>query len=325
MNGVRYVKTSPFMGAAILTEYFKGPGYTEYYTYGWRGIFNGFTGYTKVELIGGTAHVYLKGACVSNGSNFNIADLITLDLKQFPNVQAVKIYDQLGTTRDPNGSGDSEPICLDISITPVTVSPTATLTITPTGVISPTPTRTSTSTTSPTPTRTTTAISPTVSRTPTPTPTLSRTPTPTSVRPPTVTPQYTKLWIYWVDKARYDAGTPPYHVAGYRYAASNLSFPKFILDEYFKGPGYTEYYDYKWRALFNGFTGYSKLELRDGGAFVYLKGTCDRMGQTYTIADLLMLNLKQFGSITYVKIFDQNGATEFPDGTADSIPLCLKP
>ena len=128
-----------------------------------------------------------------------------------------------------------------------------------------------------------------------------------------------------MDKARYDAGTPPYHVAGYRYAASNLSFPKFILDEYFKGPGYTEYYDYKWRALFNGFTGYSKLELRDGGAFVYLKGTCDRMGQTYTIADLLMLNLKQFASVGYVKIFDQNGATEFPDGAVDSIPSCLKP
>ena len=57
-------------------------------------------------------------------------------------------------------------------------------------------------------------------------------------------------------------------MAGYRYAASNLSFPKFVLDEYFKGPGYTEYYDYGWRALFNGFTGYSKLEVRDGGAFV---------------------------------------------------------
>jgi hypothetical protein len=134
------------------------------------------------------------------------------------------------------------------------------------------------------------------------------------------------LKVYFVDKARYDAGTPPYEVNGVRYAASNLSFPKFVLDEYFKGPGYTEYYTYNWRALFNGFTGYSKLELRDGGAFVYLSGVCNRAGATYTIADLLMLNLKQFPAIvTYVKIFDQNGATEFPAGAVDSIPVCLKP
>lgn len=333
VNGVRYVKTSPFMGAAVLTEYFKGPGYTEYYTYGWRGIFNGFTGYNKVELLGTTAHVYLRGACVSSGSDFNIADLITINLKQFQNVQAVKIYDQSGATRDPNGTGDSEPICLDSGFVP-TGSATVTLpappTSTPTPTLSPTIGPTSTRTLTPTPTLTptrtlTSTVSPTATRTGTPTSTPSRTPTPTASRFPTNTPQYTKLWIYWVDKTRYDAGTPPYQVAGYRYAASNLSFPKFILDEYFKGPGYTEYYDYKWRAFFNGFTGYSNLELRDGGAFVYLKGTCDRMDQTYTIADLLMLNLKQFASITYVKIFDQNSATEFPDGAVDSIPLCLKP
>ncbi len=128
-----------------------------------------------------------------------------------------------------------------------------------------------------------------------------------------------------MDKARYDAGTPPYEVNGVRYAASNLNFPQFVLDEYFKGPGYTEYYDYKWRALYNGFTGYSLLEIRDGGAFIHLSGVCDRAGATYTIADLLMLNMKQFPWIAYVKIFDQNNTTEFPTGAVDSIPLCLKP
>ena len=112
---------------------------------------------------------------------------------------------------------------------------------------------------------------------------------------------------------------------GTRYVASNLNFAKFILDEYFKGPGYTEYYTYKWRALYNGFTGYSRLEVRDGGAFVYLKGACNRGGATYTIADLLKLNLKQISGIAYVKLFDENGSTQSPDGTADSIPLCLQP
>ena len=300
VNGVRWIKTSTFMGPDVLTEFFKGPGYTEYYSYGWRGVYNGFTGYSKAELIGVTAHVYLKGICLPSDIDFTIADQITLSLKQFPNVQFVKIYDAQGITRDPNGPGDSEPACLDPGFVP-----SSTPTVTPTSIVPPTFT--------PTPGPIT--ATPTPSRTPTPTPSLR----------PTDTPQYTRLDLYFVDKARYEAGTPPYPVAGYRYAASNLDFAKFILDEYFKGPGYTEYYTYKWRALYNGFSGYSKLEVRDGGAFVYLKGACDRMGQTYTIADLLMLNLKQLTNITYVKVFDQNGATEVPDGAVDSIPACLKP
>ena len=297
VNGVRWVKSSAFMGGAVLEEYFKGPGYTEYYTYGWRAVNNGFTGYTRIEFTGGTAHVYLKGACASSGSDFTVADLIDLNLKQFPNVLTVKIYDENGQTRDPNGVGDSEPPCLDPAFVP-TPSFTPTLTVTATS---------------------------SATRPPTSTPT--RTPTPTSTRtpPPTATPAYTLLKIYWVDKARYDAGTPPYEVNGLRYAASNLNFAQFILNEYFKGPGYTEYYTYKWRALYNGFTGYSRLEVRDGGAFVYLKGVCDRGGATYTIADLLKLNLKQLSFVTYVKIFDENETTEFPSGSTDSIPACLKP
>ena len=53
-----------------MNQFFKGPGATEYYTYGWRAIYNGFTGYSKVELIGDTAHVYLTGTCVSSGKDF---------------------------------------------------------------------------------------------------------------------------------------------------------------------------------------------------------------------------------------------------------------
>lgn len=309
VNGVRWVKNSPFMGADVLTEYFKGPGYTEYYTYGWRAVYNGFTGFTKVELINGAAHVYLKGACVASGSDFTIADLITFSLKQFPNVQSVKIFDQFGQTRDPNGAGDSEPLCLDPGFVP---SPSATISLTP----SRTPTATRTLSPTPTPSKT---------RTPSATPTMSRTPRPTDTRRPTDTPEYTRVSIFFVDKARYEAGTPPYEVTGKRYVASNLNFPKFVLDEYFKGPGHEEYYTYKWRALFNGFTGYTKLEIRDGGAFVYLKGTCNLGGATYSIADLLKANLKQFASITFVKIFDENGSTQIPDGAVDSIPLCLQP
>ncbi len=309
VNGVRWVLTSPFMGAAVLTEYFKGPGATEI-GYGWVAVNNGFTGYSKVELIGSVAHVYLVGNCAPNGKTFTIADLISLNLKQFSTkVSAVRVYDQFGQTRAPSGSGDSEPLCLDPSFAP---SPSPTLSLTPSRT--PTPTRSATPTKSPTSTRT-----------PTFTPTASRTPTSTRTPLPTVTPQYTLLKIYFVDNTRYLAGTPPYEVNGVRYAASNLNFAQFILDEYFKGPGLTEYNTYKWRSLYNGFSGYSKLELRDGGAYVYLKGVCDRMGATYTIADLLKINLKQLSTIGFVKIFDENGSTQTPAGTVDSIPACLQP
>ena len=320
VNGVRYVLTSPFMGAAVLTEYFKGPGATEV-TYGWVAVNNGFTGFSKVELIGSVAHVYLVGACVPNGSAFTIADLITLDLKQFSTtVSAVKIYDQFGQTRAPSGSGDSEPVCLDPAFIP---SPTPTLSLTPSRT--PTPTRSATPTITPSKTKTPTpTITPSKTKTPTPTPTMSRTPTPTYTPQPTATPMYTLLKVYFVDNTRFLAGTPPYEVNGVRYAASNLNFAQFVLDEYFKGPGYTEYNTYKWRTLYNGFSGYTKLELRDGGAYVYLKGVCDRMGQTFTIADLLKINLKQFSTITFVKIFDENGNTQIPTGLLDSIPACLQ-
>ncbi|HSO13122.1 MAG TPA: hypothetical protein VLT51_12155, partial [Anaerolineales bacterium] len=92
-----------------------------------------------------------------------------------------------------------------------------------------------------------------------------------------------------------------------------------------KGPGSSERYSYGWIALYNGFTGYDRYEVRDGVAHIYLKGTCDRAGATYTITDLLTLNLKQFPEIQFVKVYDENGTTQNPDGLSDSIPVCLQP
>ena len=58
---------------------------------------------------------------------------------------------------------------------------------------------------------------------------------------------------------------------------------------------------------------------------MYLAGQCNSEGATYTVASLLMVNLKQFDTIEYVKIYDENGETEVPDGQSDSIPFCLEP
>jgi Fe-S cluster biogenesis protein NfuA len=285
ITGQRWVKSSTPLPAAALDEYFKGPGAYEKTYYGYIAIYNGFTGYSKIEFHDGGAYVYLKGACLGNGSDYTIADLINANMKQFPNVSFVKIYDQFGQTRNPDGQSDSEPLCLDPSFTP-----------------SPTP-----------------SVTPTFTRTPT------ITPTPTNTKPPSPTPLYVKVNVYFVDTKKYNAGTPPYEAAGVRWAKSDANFPKVVLDEYFKGPGYTEKYTYHWIAIYSGATGYSKFEVADGIARVYLTGNCNSQGATYTIGDVLKVNLKQFSSIQYVKIYDQNGSTEAPDGPSDSIPACLEP
>jgi Peptidase family M23 len=200
-----------------------------------------------------------------------------------------------------------------------TPSRTPTFTRTPTATRTPTRTRTATPTITPSRTRT-----PTPTRTPTRTPTITRTPTPTRTRIPTATPAYKLIKVFFVNKFRYTNDIPPFEVNGVRWARSNM-LPQSALNEYIKGPGSTERFSYGWIALYNGFTGYSKLEIRDGVAHVFLTGTCTSEGRDFTIANLIILNLKQFPEIQFVKIYDENGATQDPNVLSDSIPACLQP
>ena len=132
------------------------------------------------------------------------------------------------------------------------------------------------------------------------------------------------IQVYFVNKFRYENNLPPFEVAGKRWARSNM-LPQSALNEYFKGPGATERFSYGWIALYNGFTGYSRLEIRQGVAHVYLVGACAPDERAFNIADLITLNLKQFPEIQFVKIYDENGNTQTPDGLSDSIPACLQP
>lgn len=128
-----------------------------------------------------------------------------------------------------------------------------------------------------------------------------------------------------MNKYRYDNNLPPFERTGLRYVRSNNVYPA-LLDAYFKGPGATERYQYGWINLTNGFTGYSRFEFTEGGvAHIYLTGTCDRANATYTIANLLTYNLKQFPAVQFVKIYDENDSTQSPIGFVDSIPACLQP
>ncbi|HUF00250.1 MAG TPA: hypothetical protein VMN99_13410, partial [Anaerolineales bacterium] len=335
VNGVRWARTS-MLPQTALNEFFKGPGATENYSYGWIGVYNGFGGYRKFELRDEVAHVYLRGVCTSEGRDFNIADLITLSLKQFAAIRYVKIYDENEMTQNPGGLSDSEPFCLSEFFTPsstptYTSTPTETPTRTPTLTRTPTVTRTLIPSRTPTRTRTPTfTITPsrtrtlTPTRTPTRTPTMTRTPTATRTRIPTVTPQYRLIDLYLVNRFRYENNLPPFVVSGDRWARSNM-LPQTALNEYFKGPGSTERFSFGWIALYNGFTGYSRLEIRQGVAHVFLTGTCTPDEREFNIADLITLNLKQFPEIQFVKIYDENGTTQEPDGLSDSIPACLQP
>jgi hypothetical protein len=135
----RFVPTSKNLVNAVLDEFFKGPGDVER-NQGLALISNGFTGYKRAEFKSGGVYVYLAGNCLSNGTLYNITRPLVASLKEIPDVQFVKIYDQFGYTREPAARVDSIPACLDPSFTPsVTPLPTSTLAIRSTPTRTPRP------------------------------------------------------------------------------------------------------------------------------------------------------------------------------------------
>jgi len=138
----RFVPSSKNVVNSVLDEFFKGPGDVER-NQGLAPILNGFTGYRNIIIANGGVHVYLAGNCQSNGTLYSIANPLMKNLKQFPEIQFVKIYDQFGHTRQPAARVDSIPACLDPTFTPsVTPLPTSTLAPTRTPIPRPTLTRT---------------------------------------------------------------------------------------------------------------------------------------------------------------------------------------
>jgi len=128
----RFVPSSRNVVNAVLDEFFKGPGDVER-NQGLAVINNGFTGYSKLDFADGGVHVYLAGKCQSNGTLYTIARPLMANLKQFPEIKFVKIYDQFGNTRAPAFRVDSIPACLDPTFVPSrTPLPTSTLRARPT-------------------------------------------------------------------------------------------------------------------------------------------------------------------------------------------------
>lgn len=135
---------------------------------------------------------------------------------------------------------------------------------------------------------------------------------------------YREIEVYFTDNERLIAGQLPYEVAVRRSVRSSQHPVISVLDEFFAGPSDVER-NQGLALIHNGFTGYSRVLLAQGGVYVYLTGNCQSNGTLYNISRPLMASLKQFPEIQFVKIFDQFGYTREPAARVDSIPACLDP
>jgi hypothetical protein len=140
----------------------------------------------------------------------------------------------------------------------------------------------------------------------------------------TRTPKTVNLNVYFTNIPRYAIGTEPYEDSVTRTVPPTGSLPEMTLTQLFLGPTPEE----KAQGLdviLSGTTGFSKLTVEAGVARIYLTGKCNSGGATYTISNLIFANLAQFPEIRWIKIYDENGETETPDGQTSSIPICLEP
>lgn len=130
--------------------------------------------------------------------------------------------------------------------------------------------------------------------------------------------------VFFTDVARYSAGTPPFEAPVTRLVDVNQALPEAVLREFFRGPS-AEEKAAGLELIASGFTGLQSLTISEGIARVYLIGSCRSNGATYTVASPILANLLQFPEIRYVKIYDEEGNTEQPEGPVNSIPFCLEP
>lgn len=136
--------------------------------------------------------------------------------------------------------------------------------------------------------------------------------------------EFVDVTVYFTDSRRYAAGVPPFETGVTRQVEAGAFLPRAVLAEFFRGPTEAEQ-AFGLELVSSGFTGLSQLVVEDGTAHVYLAGSCRSNGATYTVAQPIFTNLFQFEEIRAIKIYDENGMTENPEGPGNSIPFCLEP
>ncbi len=97
---------------AVLQAYFAGPTQEEF-DQGLRLLSSGFTHVRELTIQDGIARVYLGGTCANNGAAYSVANLVMKNLEQFPEISAVKIYDENDENLDPDSPNSSLPYCLE--------------------------------------------------------------------------------------------------------------------------------------------------------------------------------------------------------------------
>lgn len=97
---------------AVLDQFFLGPT-PEEYNLGLRLVSSGFTHVREFTVENGIAQVYLGGVCANNGAAYSAGSLIMKNLSQFPQITAVKIYDENNSNLDPDSNTSSLPYCLE--------------------------------------------------------------------------------------------------------------------------------------------------------------------------------------------------------------------
>lgn len=97
---------------AVLDNFFLGPTPQEYAS-GLRLVSSGFTYVRDFKVENGIARVYLGGVCANNGAAYSVGNLIMKNLSQFPQITAVKIYDENNSNLDPDSTASSLPYCLE--------------------------------------------------------------------------------------------------------------------------------------------------------------------------------------------------------------------
>lgn len=128
--------------------------------------------------------------------------------------------------------------------------------------------------------------------------------------------------VYLLDAAAFAAGREPYVVTVARRVPASTPEAG-ALDALFEGATAAER-DRSLQLVTSGATGYTDLHIAGDVARLQLTGECSSGGSTFTVADLIIPTLEQFG-IETVKIYDADGTTQDPDGPSDSVPSCLEP
>src|SRR5512133_2873995 len=91
---------------AVLDQFFLGPT-AEEAAQGLILVNSGFTQLRNLTLENGIARVYLGGVCNNNGAAYSVANLISKNLSQFPQITAIKIFDENDSNLDPDSNMSS--------------------------------------------------------------------------------------------------------------------------------------------------------------------------------------------------------------------------